>query len=118
MDTDEREVTVEELLSRYTAGKRNFINSIIDDWREDLPKGVDLSGINLERSFLRIDFSSSILRKANFRYTVWDIVTWEDVDFSGSDMTGIENVNTCFFMRCNFSNTIWNQAILLPSRQQ
>ena len=115
MDDDERElteITVEELLRRYAGGERDFTNVAIDDWREDLPKGIDLSGINLEGSYLRVDFSGAILKKANFRSNVWDLVAWEDVDFSGSDMTGIENVNTYFFIRCNFSNTIWNQAIL------
>lgn len=100
------------MLRRYAAGERDFTYVVIDDWREDLSKGIDLSGINLEGAFLRIDFSGGILRNANFRYNVWDLVAWEDVDFSGSDMTRIENVNTCFFRRCNFSNTIWNQSTL------
>ena len=72
MDVDRQEITVEELLTRYTAGERDFIYVVIDDWREDLPKGIDLSGINLEGSVLNIDFSGSIVRRANLRSTIWD----------------------------------------------
>ncbi|MBN3898502.1 MAG: hypothetical protein HWQ41_25520 [Nostoc sp. NOS(2021)] len=63
-------ITVEELLRRYAAGERDFTYVAIDDWREDLPKGVDLSGINLEGSSLNVDFSGCIVRKANLRYTI------------------------------------------------
>lgn len=112
MDADIRKITVEELLSRYAAGERDFTNVYIRARREGLMSGVDLSGINLEGSSLAVDFSGAILRKANFRYTVWDIVTWEDIDFSGSDFTGINNAVGCAFIRCNFNDTIWNQAEL------
>lgn len=112
MDVDRQEIIVEELLIRYAAGERDFTNLSIRDSCEGLLRGVDLSGINLEGSSLAVDFSGSILRKANFRYTVWDIVRWEDIDFSGSDFTGINNGVGCAFIRCNFNDTIWSQANL------
>ena len=116
MKVKKQRITVEELLSRYAAGERDFTYVVIDDWREDLPRGVDLSGINLEGSYLCVDFSGAILRKANFRYTVWgDHCSWENADFSGSDFTGINFNEKCFFVRCNFSNTIWDQADLWQS---
>lgn len=116
MKVKRQRITVEELLSRYAAGERDFTYVVIDDWREDLPRGVDLSGINLDGSYLCVDFSGAILRKANFRYTVWgDHCSWENADFSGSDFTGINNTVKCFFVRCNFSNTIWDQADLWQS---
>lgn len=115
MDVDRQEITVEELLTRYTAGERDFIYVVIDDWREDLPKGIDLSGINLEGSVLNIDFSGSIVRRANLRSTIWDFWKWEGADLSGSDMTGINNTDSCVFVRCNFSNTIWSLANLFQS---
>lgn len=59
-----------------------------------------------------VNFSGSILRRANFRYTIWDIVTWKDIDFTGSDFTGINNIVGCAFIRCNFNDTIWSQADL------
>lgn len=112
---DEREltdITVEELLIRYANGERDFSYVAIDDGVECLLRGVDLSSINLEGSYLAVDFSGSILRKANFRYTMWDIAIWEDIDFSSSDFTGINNGDASYFVRCNFSNTIWEQADL------
>lgn len=112
MNVDRQEITVEELLSRYAAGERDFTNVVIYDSRKGLLRDVDLSGINLEGSSLMVNFSGSILRTANFRYTVWDIVRWEDIDFSGSDFTGINNIVGCAFMRCNFNDTIWSQANL------
>ncbi|MEH2364685.1 pentapeptide repeat-containing protein [Nostoc sp.] len=108
-------ITVEEFLSRYAAGERDFTYVAIDDWREDLPRGVDLSGINLEGSALSVDFSGAILREANFRYTVWGDCHWQEADFSGSDFTGINNGVECVFVRCNFTNTIWDQANLWQS---
>lgn len=115
---DEREltdITVEELLIRYANGERDFSYVAIDDGGECLLRGVDLSGINLEGSYLAVDLSGSILRKANFRYTVWDIARWEDIDFSCSDFTRINNGDASYFVRCNFSNTIWEQADLFQS---
>ena len=48
--------------------------------------------------------------------TVWgDHCSWQEADFSGSDFTGINNVVECVFVRCNFSNTIWDQADLWQS---
>lgn len=111
-----QEVTIEELLKRYATGERNFTKVIIEDSREGLLRGVDLSGINLEGSIIIVDFSGAILRKANFRYTVWgDHCSWQETDFSGSDFTGINNESSCVFVRCNFSNTIWDQADLWQS---
>lgn len=115
MDVDRREITVEELLIRYAAGERNFTNVVIDDWREGLLRGVDLSGINLEGSFLDVDFSGAIVRRANLRSTIWNFWKWENVDLSSSDMTGINNVDSCVFVRCNFNDTIWSQANLFQS---
>lgn len=115
---DEREltdITVEELLIRYANGERDFSYVAIDDGVECLLRGVDLSGINLEGSYLAVDLSGSILRKANFRYTIWDVARWEDTDFSSSDFTGINNGDASYFVRCNFSNTIWEQADLFQS---
>jgi uncharacterized protein YjbI with pentapeptide repeats len=107
-----KRITVEELLRRFAAGERDFTEINIRDSREGLMRGIDLSGINLEGSSLSVDFSGAILRETNFRYTVWDIVTWEDIDFSGSDFTGINNVVGCAFIRCNFNDTIWSKANL------
>lgn len=116
MKVKKQKITVEELLNRYTAGERDFTYVVIDDWRGDLPRGVDLSGINLEGSSLSVDFSGCIVRKANFRYTVWgDHCSWQEADFSGSDFTGINNGVECVFVRCNFSNTNWDKADLWQS---
>ncbi|MEH2377101.1 pentapeptide repeat-containing protein [Nostoc sp.] len=91
MKVKRQSITVEELLSRYAAGERDFTYVAIYDWREDLLRGVDLSGINLEGSALSVDFTGAILREANFRYTVWGDCHWHKADFSGSDFTGINN---------------------------
>lgn len=115
-EIEREKITFEELLRRYAAGERDFTRLDIWDWRDNMFRGVDLSGINLESSYLRVDFSGAILRKANFRYTIWDIPTWEDIDFTGSDFTGINNVVGCAFIDCNFSNTVWNQADLWQSK--
>jgi uncharacterized protein YjbI with pentapeptide repeats len=119
MTIKRQRITVEELLNRYTAGERDFSGIYIRDSREGLMRGIDLSGINLENSSLSVDFSGAILKKANFRYTVWgDHCSWENADFSGSDFTGINNIVECVFVRCNFSNTIWDQADLWQSTFQ
>jgi uncharacterized protein YjbI with pentapeptide repeats len=115
MKVKRQRITVEELLSRYAAGERDFTCIAIDDSREGLLRGVDLSGINLEDSALSVDFSGSILREANFRYTVWGRCHWQEGDFSGSDFTGINNGVECVFARCNFSNTNWERADLWQS---
>ncbi len=108
-------MTAEELLQRYIAGGRNFSGIVISELREGLFRGINLSDINLEGSSIDIDFSGAILRRANLRYSVWHFWKWENVDLSGSDMTGINNICTCIFVRCNFSNTIWDQADLFQS---
>lgn len=112
MNVKRQIITFEELLRRYATGERDFTKVIIENSPEGLMRGIDLSGINLEGSFLSVDFSGAILREANFRYTVWDIVRWEDIDFSGSDFTGINNIVGCAFIRCNFNDTIWSKADL------
>jgi len=106
---------VKELLRRYVAGQRDFTNLSIRDSRRGLMRGVDLSGINLEGSSLDVDLSGTILRSSNLRYTIWHFWKWENVDLSDSDMTGINNIDSCLFIRCNFKNTIWNQANLFQS---
>lgn len=111
-------MTAEELLEGYAAGKRDFSKIDISDLREGLFQGIDLCDINLEGSSLDIDFSGAILRRANLRYTIWHFWKWENVDLSSSDMTGINNISTCIFVRCNFRNTIWNQADLFQSTFQ
>ncbi|MGM3306537.1 pentapeptide repeat-containing protein [Anabaena sp. WFMT] len=108
-------ITVEELLSRYAAGERDFTCIAINDSREGLFRGVDLSGINLEDFALSVDFSGAILKEANFRYTEWGRCSWENADFSGSDFTGINNGVECYIVRCNFSNTNWERANLWQS---
>ncbi|MEJ6482511.1 pentapeptide repeat-containing protein [Nostoc punctiforme UO1] len=116
MKLKRQRITVEELLSRYAAGERDFSKVIIEDSRERLIRGFDLSNINLEASILIIDLSGAILRKANLRNTVWgDYCDWQEADFSGSYFTGINNESSCVFVRCNFSNTIWDQADLWQS---
>ena len=116
MDVDRREITVEELLSKYAAGERDFTNVVIYDSRKGLMSGVDFSSINLEGSYLAVDLSGTILSQANLRNTIWgDYCRWKEADFSGSDMTGINIESSCVFTRCNFSNTIWNQADLFQS---
>lgn len=115
MEIKRQKITVEELLRRYTAGERDFTNIVIDDWRKEMPSGVDLSGINFEGSSLSVNFKGAILRGANFRYTCLGDGNWEDTDFSGSDFTGINNGVEYVFVRCNFSNTIWDQADLWQS---
>lgn len=115
-EIEREKITVEELLRKYVAGERNLTRLYIFEPGDSLLRGVDLSGINLENSYLSADFSGAILRKVNFRYTIWDIPTWEDIDFTGSDFTGINNVVGCAFIDCNFSNTVWNQADLWQSQ--
>jgi uncharacterized protein YjbI with pentapeptide repeats len=116
MKVKRQRITVEELLSRYAAGERDFTYVVIDNSREGLFRGIDLSDINLEGSSIGVDLSGAILRKANFRYTVWgDHCSWQEADFTGSDFTGINNESSCVFVRCNFSNTIWDQADLWQS---
>jgi uncharacterized protein YjbI with pentapeptide repeats len=115
MKVKRQRITVEELLSRYAAGERDFIKVSIYDSRKGLLRSVDLSGINLEGSALSFDLSGAILREANFRYTVWGKCSWENTDFSASNFTGINNGVECVFVRCNFRNTIWDQADLWQS---
>ena len=116
MNVGKLRITVEELLSRYERGERDFTNVVIYDWREGLMRGVDLSGINLEGSVISVDFSGAILSQANLRDTVWgDHCSWKEADFSGADMTGVNNVDSCVFVRCNFSDTIWDRANLFQS---
>ncbi|QHG19744.1 MULTISPECIES: pentapeptide repeat-containing protein [unclassified Nostoc] len=62
MKVKRQRITVEELLSRYAAGERDFSKVIIEDSREGLLRGLDLSNINLEASILIIDLSGAILR--------------------------------------------------------
>lgn len=109
-------MAVEELLRRYAAGERDFTRVDIRDSREGLMRGIDLSSINLEDSALSVDFSGAILREANFRNTIWGgHCRWQEADFSGSNFTGINNGSSCYFVRCNFSNTIWDEADLWQS---
>lgn len=108
-------MTAEELLQHYAARRRNFSGIVISELREGLFRGIDLSDINLEGCALDIDFSGAILRRANLRYTVWHFWKWENLDLNGSDMTGINNISTCIFVRCNFRNRIWNQADIFQS---
>lgn len=116
MKVKRQRITVEELLRRYAALERDFTKVIIEDSRKGLMRSVDLSNINLEGSILIVDLSGAILRKANLRNTVWgDYCSWQEADFSGSDFTGINNESSCYFMRCNFSDTIWDQADLWQS---
>ncbi len=115
MEIEKQKISIRELLSRYDAGERNFTRVIVDEFGDGLLRGVDLSDINLENSYLAIDFSGAVLRRANFRYTIWSIIVWEDVDFTGSDFTGINNGVGCYFIRCNLSNTIWTKADLWQS---
>ncbi|PNW56788.1 UNVERIFIED_CONTAM: hypothetical protein BEN50_07785 [Euhalothece sp. KZN 001] len=113
---DKIRVNREELLRRYATGEHDFTGIYLRDSRERLMRGIDLSGINLECSEISFDFSGAIIRNANFRYTVWgDHCSWQDADFSGSDFTGINNGVECYFVRCNFSNTVWDQADLWQS---
>ena len=105
-------MNAEQLLRAYNAGERDFPNYLIKDSREGLLKGVDLSGINLDSSILKFDLSGAIVRNANFQNAVWDYVSWEDVDSSGSDFTGFRNGVGCAFIRCNFNDTIWTGAHL------
>ena len=115
-EIETEEINIRELLSRYNAGERNFTGVTILDIDDGLLRGIDLSGINLENSELWADFSGAILRGVNFRYTIWNIIVWEDIDFTGSDFSGINNLVGCDFIRCNFSNTIWTKAELWQSR--
>ncbi|MBE8986510.1 pentapeptide repeat-containing protein [Nostoc sp. LEGE 12450] len=61
MKVKRQRITAEELLSRYAAGERDFTR-FIEDSREGLIRGLDLSNINLEASILIIDLSGAILR--------------------------------------------------------
>ena len=114
-EIETEEIGIKELLSRYDGGERNFTNITIFEIDDGLLRGVDLSGINMENSHLRADFSGAILRGVNFRYTIWNIIVWEDIDFTGSDFTGINNLVGCDFIRCDLSNTIWTKAELWQS---
>ncbi|MEM1392333.1 MAG: pentapeptide repeat-containing protein [Cyanobacteria bacterium P01_A01_bin.80] len=116
IETEEIKIDLKELLNRYNAGERNFTGVTILDIDDGLLKGIDFSGINLENSELWADFSGAILRGVNFRYSTWHIAVWEDIDFTGSDFTGIHDAVGCDFIRCNFSNTIWTKAELWQSR--
>lgn len=117
MDTRKVKINGEELLKRFIAGERNFSGVIVKKSRHELLfQGVDLSGINFERATLSVDFSGATMRDSNFRYSVWGgYLSWEDVDFTGSDFTGINNEVGCIFTRCNFSDTIWDNADLWQS---
>ena len=117
MDIHRMKITGEELLKRFIAGERNFNRVFVKKSRNELLfQGVDLSGINLERATLSVDFSGATMRDSNFRYSVWgDHLSWEDIDFTGSDFTGINNAVGCVFTRCDFSETIWSEADLWQS---
>ncbi|MBW4534431.1 MAG: pentapeptide repeat-containing protein [Pleurocapsa minor HA4230-MV1] len=107
----QQKIRGEELLRRFTAGERDFINLRIWGWNEGLFRGIDLSGINFERSYISIDLSGAIVRNANFSNTIWNCTGWKDIDFTGSNMTGVEFDNSILY-RCNFSDTIWTDASL------
>lgn len=115
MSIQEERISYEELLRRYADGERDFIDIVLWDWRKGLFKDVDLSGINLERSGISIDLSGAILRNANFRNSIWGGGTWENIDFTDSDMTGVNFADSCYFIRCDFSGTIWTKADLWQS---
>ena len=75
-----------------------------------------MSEINLERATLNVDFSGAVMRNSNLRYSLWGHhCSWTNVDFTGSDFTGINNGVECVFTRCNFSDTIWDEAELWQS---
>ncbi|BBD70957.1 pentapeptide repeat family protein [Nostoc commune NIES-4072] len=105
-------INAEELLSFYAAGRRNFATATIEDKREGFFRGVDLSGINLKGCFIDIDFSGATMRNAIFSYVKWELVVWEDIDFSGSDFTGVKGITGSTFINCNFRDTIWDGANL------
>lgn len=116
MKIKRQKIAIEELLIRYAAGERDFSRVIIEELKEGLLKDVDLSGINLEDSILIIDLSGATLKEANLRNTRWgNHCDWKETDFSGCDFTGINNESSCVFVRCNFSNTIWDKADLWQS---
>ncbi|MDM9580574.1 pentapeptide repeat-containing protein [Nostoc sp. GT001] len=104
-------ITAEELLQRYAAGERDFTGSI-KDRRKGFFRGVDLSGIDLGACFIKIDFSGATMRNAIFCNAKWDFVVWEDIDFTCSDFTGVQDITGSTFINCNFSDTIWNGANL------
>lgn len=105
-------INAEELLSFYAAELRNFATATVEDRREGFFRGVDLSGINLKGCFIDIDFSGAVMRNAIFSYAKWELVVWEDIDFSGSDFTGIKGITGSTFINCNFRDTIWDGANL------
>jgi uncharacterized protein YjbI with pentapeptide repeats len=102
----------EKLLQYYEKGERNFATVTIKDRREGFFRGVDLSGINLEACFIDIDFSGATMRNAIFCYAKWELIIWEDIDFTGSDFTGVKGMTGSTFINCNFRDTIWDGANL------
>lgn len=112
MDTQRLPITANELLSRYTAGERDFPNMYIGLNEIVYFSGCDLSGINLEGSGVNCKLNDAVFRESNLRRSDWEFAIAKNVDFSGSDLTGFISPQGCVFRNCQFKNTIWSQANL------
>ena len=112
MDTQRPIITVKELLSRYAAGERDFPNIFIGLGEIVYFRECDLSGINLEGSGLICKLNGAVFRDSNLRRSDWEFAIAENVDFSGSDLTGFISPQGCVLRNCQFRNTIWGQADL------
>src|SRR4026207_2140136 len=77
--------TFKELITRYTAGERDFSGVELDEDPENDLSGVCLDGINLSRSFLVASF-----RKASLRGAIFRDANVKTCDFSGADLTGAD----------------------------
>ncbi len=90
---------VDELLQRYTVGKRDFA------WA-DL-QGADLAGSNLAQSnFNRANFTGANLRQANLSQANLTKANFSNVDLTGANLAGA----TC--RKANFTGAILTDAIL------
>ena len=127
-----QEIDIETLLRRYAAGERDFSNLAVEPTfsgkviditdiedpvsyfatleRDYCTNGVDLSDINLSKSGVAASFNGAILRRANLRDTVWQYSPTENIDFTGADMRGFVMESQGVFVRCNFTDVIYDET--------
>jgi uncharacterized protein YjbI with pentapeptide repeats len=92
-----RDITLEELLSAYSSGKRHFIDC---DFEEDISvKGMDLSDVSFENCFLFLDFRNAKL--TNSKFLCCNIKT---ADFRGADLTD------AMIKNCSVESTMFKGA--------
>lgn len=85
--TSEPPKTIDELLSRYAAGERNFVGAELDQPWADL-SGVILDDADLSRCWFDASFKSASLKRAKFCDANVKCCDFDDADLTDADFTG------------------------------